>query len=95
MTARRPAELDALVGSIEEDAGHAVAVAGDIRDEALAKLLVETAIGRFGGLDVAFNNPGLVGEMKSISEMSLAEWRDVLDTNLTGAFLVRSIRCRR
>jgi NAD(P)-dependent dehydrogenase (short-subunit alcohol dehydrogenase family) len=58
-----------------------------VKDESLAKELVNTAINRFGGLDVAFNNAGIVGEMKPVSEMSLAEWRETLDTNLTGAFL--------
>jgi NAD(P)-dependent dehydrogenase (short-subunit alcohol dehydrogenase family) len=87
VTARRQAELDALVAAIEEAGGQAVAIAGDVRDETLAQALVETAVGRFGGLDIAFNNAGLVGEMKPISQMSLAEWHDVLDTNLTGAFL--------
>jgi NAD(P)-dependent dehydrogenase (short-subunit alcohol dehydrogenase family) len=57
VTARRQAELDAFVASIEEEGGDALAVAGDIRDKALAKLLVETAVDRFGGLDVAFNMP--------------------------------------
>jgi NAD(P)-dependent dehydrogenase (short-subunit alcohol dehydrogenase family) len=87
VTARRQAELDALVASIQEEGGHALAVAGDIRDEALAKLLVETAVGRFGGLDVAFNNAGSVGEMKPVPDLSLSGWRDILDTNLTSAFL--------
>lgn len=87
VTARRQAELDTLVAEIERSGGYAVAVAGDVRDETLAKALVDTAVCRFGGLDIAFNNAGLVGEMKPISEMSLAEWRDVLDTNLTSAFL--------
>jgi NAD(P)-dependent dehydrogenase (short-subunit alcohol dehydrogenase family) len=87
VTARRQAELDALVTEIEEAGGQAVAVAGDVRDETLARALVDTAVGRFGGLDIAFNNAGLVGDMKPISEMSLAEWQDILDTNLTGAFL--------
>jgi hypothetical protein len=76
VTARRQAELDALVASIEEDGGHAVAVAGDIRDETLAKALVEIAVGRFGGLDVAFKNAGLIGEMKPVPDLSLSEWRD-------------------
>jgi NAD(P)-dependent dehydrogenase (short-subunit alcohol dehydrogenase family) len=87
VTARRQAELDALVAEIEEEGGHALAVAGDIRDEALAKLLVETAVGRFGGLDVAFNNAGSVGEMKPVPDLPLSGWRDILDTNLTSAFL--------
>jgi NAD(P)-dependent dehydrogenase (short-subunit alcohol dehydrogenase family) len=87
VTARRRAELDALVASIEEEGGRAVAVAGDVRDESLAKLLVETAIGRFGGLDVAFNNAGSIGEMKPVPDLSPNGWRDTLETNLTGAFL--------
>jgi NAD(P)-dependent dehydrogenase (short-subunit alcohol dehydrogenase family) len=41
---------------------------------------------RFGRLDVLVNNAG-VGIFKSIGETTLSEWRDVLTTNLTGAFL--------
>lgn len=41
----------------------------------------------FGGLDIAFNNAGVVGETKPITEVSLAEWLDTLNTNLTSAFL--------
>jgi NAD(P)-dependent dehydrogenase (short-subunit alcohol dehydrogenase family) len=62
-------------------------VAGDVRDEALAKALVETAIDRFGGLDAAFNNAGWTGEMAPFPDVSLAGWRETLDTNLTSAFL--------
>ena len=87
VTARRRAELDALVAEIEDAGGDAVAVAGDVRDEALAEVLVETAVGRFGGLDVAFNNAGSTGEMAPVTELSLAGWRDTVDTNLTSAFL--------
>jgi NAD(P)-dependent dehydrogenase (short-subunit alcohol dehydrogenase family) len=87
VSARREPELDALVAEIEQAGGDAVAVPGDVRDEALAKALVETAVGRFGGLDVAFNNAGLVGEMAPVFELSLAAWRDVIETNLTSAFL--------
>ena len=63
VTARRESELDALVDEIASNGGHAVAVAGDIRDEALAGTLVATATYRFGGLDIAFNNAGTVGEL--------------------------------
>ena len=87
VTARRQSELDKLVAEIEAEGGSAIAVAGDVKDESLAKALVDVAIGRFGGLDIAFNNAGAVGEMKPVSEMSLAQWRDTLDVNLTGAFL--------
>jgi NAD(P)-dependent dehydrogenase (short-subunit alcohol dehydrogenase family) len=87
VTARRQAALDALVAEIEEAGGHAVAVSGDVRNEATAKAVVDAAIERFGGLDIAFNNAGSTGEMGPIAGMSLADWRDTLDTNLTSAFL--------
>jgi NAD(P)-dependent dehydrogenase (short-subunit alcohol dehydrogenase family) len=87
VTARRQGELDALVLEIERAGGRAAAAAGDIRREELAKSLVETAIDRFGGLDVAFNNAGSVGEMGAIPDLPVASWRETLETNLTSAFL--------
>lgn len=87
VTARRQSQLDELVDEIKKAGGEAVAVAGDVKDEVLAKELVDTAIHRFGGLDVAFNNAGSLGEMTPTPQISLAGWRDTLDTNLTSAFL--------
>ena len=87
VTARRRPQLDELVDEIKKAGGEAVAVAGDVRDEALAKELVDTAVHRFGGLDVAFNNAGSLGEMAPTPQVSLAGWRDTLETNLTSAFL--------
>ena len=87
VSARRQAALDALVAEIEADGGRAVAVAGDVRDEGLAAALVNAAVRRFGGLDIAFNNAGTVGEMAPVPELSLAGWRDTVETNLTSAFL--------
>ncbi|CAM5376256.1 SDR family oxidoreductase [Mycolicibacterium aubagnense] len=85
--ARRQAELDALVAEIAEEGGEAVALAGDVNDEAYARALVELAQGRFGGLDIAFNNAGAVGPMGPVPEMPRQTWENVLDTNLTSAFL--------
>jgi NAD(P)-dependent dehydrogenase (short-subunit alcohol dehydrogenase family) len=87
VTARRRSQLDELVDEIKESAGEALAVAGDVRDETLAKELVDTAVRGFGGLDVAFNNAGSLGEMAPTPQLSLAGWRDTLDINLTSAFL--------
>jgi NAD(P)-dependent dehydrogenase (short-subunit alcohol dehydrogenase family) len=85
--ARRRAELEALVEEIEASGGTAVALAGDVRDEGFAQALVETAVGRFGGLDVAFNNAGSLGEMGPTPDVSLAGWSEAIETNLTSAFL--------
>ena len=87
VAARRQAELDALVAEIADAGGQAVALAGDVRDEAFAKALVERAAAEYGGLDVAFNNAGIVGAMGPVSGLSLEDWRETLDTNLTSAFL--------
>ena len=85
--ARRQPELDALVEEIAQAGGRAVALAGDVKDEAFAKALVELAISRFGGLDVAFNNAGTIGEMGATPDVSLLEWVNTINTNLTSAFL--------
>jgi NAD(P)-dependent dehydrogenase (short-subunit alcohol dehydrogenase family) len=87
VAARRQRELDALVSEIADADGQAVALAGNVKEEAYAKALVDLAVERFGGLDVAFNNAGLVGEMGPVSDLSLEGWRETLDTNLTSAFL--------
>ncbi len=85
--ARRERELGELVAEIEAAGGRALARAGDVREEGFAEALVETAVAAFGGLDIAFNNAGTLGEMGSVAELSLAGWHDTLETNLTSAFL--------
>lgn len=87
VAARRQAELDSLVKEIEDADGEATALAGDVKDEAYAKALIDLAKTRFGGLDIAFNNAGVVGEMGPISGMSREAWQATLETNLTSAFL--------
>ncbi len=87
VAARRKAALDALVEESARAGGCAVALAGDVKDENFARALVEEAVGRFGGLDVAFNNAGTLGEMGATPGVSLAGWVNTIETNLTSAFL--------
>jgi NAD(P)-dependent dehydrogenase (short-subunit alcohol dehydrogenase family) len=87
ITARRRRELDALAEEIAEAGGEAAVMIGDVREEALAEALVETALSRFGGLDIGFNNAGGLGETGPIDEMALETWRETIETNLTSAFL--------
>lgn len=85
--ARRRAELDRLAAEIAAAGGYAISVAGDVRDEEFAAELVATAAREFGGLDVAFNNAGTLGEMGATADLSLQGWRDAIETNLTSAFV--------
>jgi NAD(P)-dependent dehydrogenase (short-subunit alcohol dehydrogenase family) len=87
VAARREPELRALVDEINDEGGESVALAGDVKDEAYAKALVELATSRFGGLDVAFNNVGTLGAMGPTPDVSLTDWTDTVETNLTSAFL--------
>ncbi len=87
VAARRQTELDALVDEITQEGGHAIALAGDVKDENFAKELVNLAVGHFGGLDASFNNAGTMKWMGDTREAQLSEWEDTLKTNLTSAFL--------
>jgi NAD(P)-dependent dehydrogenase (short-subunit alcohol dehydrogenase family) len=87
VAARRRQELDKLVAEIAKFGGEAIARAGDVKDEAVHVWLVETALRDFGGLDIAFNNAGTMGEMGPTPQISLAGWSDALEINLTSAFL--------
>ena len=84
--ARRQAELDKLVAQIQQEGGRAAAIAGDVRQETYAQSLVDFAEREFGGLDIAFNNAGTMGEMGPTHQVSAAGWQDTLDTNLNSAF---------
>jgi len=87
VSARRQAELDALVGEIEADGGQAIPVAGDVKSEQFAKDVVDAAVDCFGGLDIAYNNAGSLGAMGPVADVSFDAWRETLDTsaNLPGA----------
>jgi NAD(P)-dependent dehydrogenase (short-subunit alcohol dehydrogenase family) len=87
VAARRAVELRALVADIERAGGIAIAVAGDVRDDAHHRALVAAATEHFGGLDIAFDNAGAIGQLGPIADLPEAAWQDTIDTNLTAAFL--------
>lgn len=58
----------------------------DVTDEAAVGAAVEDTVGRFGDLHGLINNAGIIRTAMA-HEMTLAQWRQVVDVNLTGAFL--------
>ena len=87
VAARRQPELARLVEEIIDEGGQAVALAGDVKDERFSRDVVNLATKTYGGLDIAFNNAGTMGEGGSISSLSLDQWEYTIKTNLTSAFL--------
>ena len=65
----------------------AEAFPADVSDERAVSDLEQAVIARFGKLDILINNAG-INIRKPIGEFSLEEWHRVLETNLTGAFLM-------
>jgi NAD(P)-dependent dehydrogenase (short-subunit alcohol dehydrogenase family) len=63
------------------------ATTGDVGDEAVVQRAIESTLAAFGGLHAVVSNAGIMIR-KPVTELSLAEWRRVLDTNLTATFLL-------
>jgi meso-butanediol dehydrogenase / (S,S)-butanediol dehydrogenase / diacetyl reductase len=85
---RREGPLREVAASIEGDGGRALPLAADIAREDEARRVVREAIDAFGGVDVLVNNAGIGGSGLTVVEESLAGWREVLDINLTAAFVL-------
>lgn len=83
----RQDKLNDLVRQIDNLGASVVAVAGDVREESHAQACVDTATSQFGGLDIAFNNAGAATAMGSVTDLDPTEWQEVMETNLTSAFL--------
>ncbi|MGN5883591.1 MULTISPECIES: glucose 1-dehydrogenase [Staphylococcus] len=79
-------ELEELKKEIENNGGKAIAVQGDVAVEEDVINLVNQAVEQFGTLDIMINNAGFEKPIPS-HEMSVDEFKKVIDINLTGAFI--------
>jgi NAD(P)-dependent dehydrogenase (short-subunit alcohol dehydrogenase family) len=71
----------------EGAAGRPVVVPTDVTDPAAVDALFAETAERFGRLDLLFNNAGTFGAPTPVEDLAVADWRAVVDLNLTGAFL--------
>ncbi|MFG2316186.1 SDR family NAD(P)-dependent oxidoreductase [Streptomyces tendae] len=78
----------ATVEEIERAGGVAVAVTGDLSEQAVVDRVTKTAVERFGGMDVLVNNAGIMDSMSALADVSDAEWERVIRVNLTTPFLL-------
>jgi NAD(P)-dependent dehydrogenase (short-subunit alcohol dehydrogenase family) len=86
LAARRHDLLETVAAGIRETGGTALAVPADVTDEGEVAALFRRAVAEFGRVDILVNNAGVSINVPT-DELPLAEWRRVIDVNLTGAFL--------
>lgn len=83
LTARRADRLETMVEDLAAFPGKRISVPGNIQDEALCQELVACALAEFKRVDVLVNNAGL-GHRSQIADMSTADMRTIVDTNVMG-----------
>ena len=89
---RNEVELGATVTAIESDGGIAVGRKTDIGSPREAHALTELALHHFGKVDILINNAGILGPRVPLIEYPMADWDDVLRTNLSGAYhMIRTV----
>ena len=79
-------EAEALVGRIVDAGGRAIAVGANVSDEADVTAMFEEVVGAFGRIDVVVANAGLQKDAP-FADMTLDDWRTVMEVDLTGQFL--------
>lgn len=84
-------ETLAAANKIDPTGERTLACTGDVRDQSDVQTMVRLVLERFNKIDILVNNAGISpkhhGKKASVQEMDAREWRDVIDVNLTGAFL--------
>jgi 3-oxoacyl-[acyl-carrier protein] reductase len=78
-------EAGAVAREIEAKSRKALVHMGDVADAAHVQAMVDSAVKQFGRIDILVNNAALRRE-KPFAEMSYAEWREIMNVTLDGAF---------
>ncbi|HRJ68994.1 MAG TPA: SDR family oxidoreductase [Beijerinckiaceae bacterium] len=86
LAGRRKEQIDAVAAKIASKGGQALAVVTDVTDPQSVERLFAEAKRAFGRVDLLFNNAG-ISAGGPIEDLSVEDWKRVVDTNLTGPFL--------
>lgn len=87
LAGRRSEPLETVSAEIAGKGGSAPFVPTDVADEDSVAALFRRVRDEFGRVDLLFNNAGLFAPAVPLDEVALADWRRLVDVNLTGAFL--------
>src|SRR5215469_13350169 len=87
LCARTVEKLQELAQEIAANGGESEAIKMDVSNEEEIKASVKAAMGRFGKVDILVNNAGITRD-QLVMRMKRSDWDDVINTNLTGPFLL-------
>lgn len=85
ITSRSQKSADDAAASLDDSGNNILALQSDVRDFSSQKSCVDKVIEKWGKLDVVIANAG-VGHFAPIEDLTLEQWNEVIDTNLTGPF---------
>jgi NAD(P)-dependent dehydrogenase (short-subunit alcohol dehydrogenase family) len=88
LTSRNKTSLEQAGREVTRQGVRVVLQASDVRDPNSVTDLAATVRKTFHRLDILINNAGIAHTPRPLDKLSLKEWREVIDTNLTGTFLV-------
>jgi len=87
LAGRRRDRLEATALEVKQTKSQAAVVPADVSDPASVRELFARTKDAFGRLDLLFNNAGISGRAVPLEDLTYEQWRSIVDTNLTGAFL--------
>jgi len=87
LAGRRAEPLDKAIAESAAGASRTLAVPTDVGNPESVRALFAKTREKFGRLDLLFNNAGIAAPGKPLEELTYEQWKAVVDTNLTGAFL--------
>jgi 2-dehydro-3-deoxy-D-gluconate 5-dehydrogenase len=82
---RNQAKSEAAAADLAKLGVRTAVLTADVTDEAQCRKMVDDTVARLGRLDILVNNAG-INIRKAPQELSMAEWKEVVDTNLTSTF---------
>ena len=86
LSARSAGILEELAKSLQDRGFQAISVPADVTVEEDRQRVLQSAVDRFGGLDVLINNAGISGPTAPVEEIELADWERTIAIDLNGMF---------